>query len=267
MSHAPDNFVSLIELTPEISVIIPAKDAAAFLEGTVNTVDQFLKNEVKRSYEILIIPNGFSAETAQENSTFALAEKLSVANPCIKSFPHFSPVGKGAAVRTGFEKSRGERIAFLDADLQYGLDFLKTALHVSNDSYDFITSNRRLPESLLEIPVAVVPWVYFRHRMGMFFNRFVRLLFGLKTTDTQAGSKVVSKKLKELAVLKMKCPGFFFDIELFLIAKANRLKTMEAPVAVYVRDEASTVRVLKLLFPTLYWLLKIRVHDFLGVYR
>lgn len=252
---------------PVISVIIPAKDAETFLENTVATLDRFLKTEVQRPYEILIVPNGFSEAAMRENATFICAEKISETNAQVKCYPHFAPPGKGAAVRTGFTNALGERIAFLDADLQYGLDFLKIAFLPENDRFDFISSNRRLPESWLEIPVSVVPWVYFRHRMGMLFNGFVRILFGLKTTDTQAGSKVVSKKLKILAIEKMKCPGFFFDIELFLIARTHALSAMEAPVAVHVRDEASTVRVLRLLFPTLFWLLKIRYYDFTGAYR
>ena len=263
----PMSLSALPKYAPELSVIIPAKNAEAFLESTVHTLDLFLKTQVKRTYEIVIVPNGFTESSMRENKTFLLAEKIASVNLNVKNFPHFTPLGKGAAVRTGFSKAQGERVAFLDADLQYGLDFLKEALLISNDRYDLITSNRRLPESWLEIPVAVMPWVYFRHRIGMFFNFFVRALFRLKTTDTQAGSKVVSRKLKDLALAKMKCPGFYFDIELFLIARAHGLSTMEAPVAVYVRDEASTVRVFNLLFPTLYWLLKIRVKDLIGAYR
>lgn len=138
--------------------------------------------------------------------------------------------GKGAALKTGFNASHGEWIYFTDADLPYNLDFFTQAALKLNSGIDFVTGNRRSPESYFNFPVSIMPFVYSRHMCGIYFNKVVRFLFGLKSRDTQAGIKAMTRDFARTSYALQACPGFLFDIEFFMVAQANGFKHTEIPV-------------------------------------
>jgi SAM-dependent methyltransferase len=183
--------------------------------------------------------------------------------------PHLVPPlrpGKGAALRTGFFASRGKIIAFTDADLPYDLGFLEDAFRRLDQGFDLVTANRRSPESRFDIPTALLPVAYSRHRLGLLFNRVVRFLLPLPTRDTQSGMKVMSRKLATLAFSRLRCPGFFFDLEIFLTARTHGLAHAEMPITLRLNTEKSTVRVLRESVLAAYWLFRVWTGFLTGYY-
>jgi len=106
-----------------------------------------------------------------------------------------------------------------------------------NQGFDLVTANRRAPDSRFDIPTALLPLAYSRHRLGLLFNRFVRFFLPLHTTDTQAGIKAMSRRLAETAFTKQRCPGFFFDLELFLSARGQNWAHAEIPITLRLNTE------------------------------
>ena len=247
---------------PRVSLLIPAKDSAHALERTTLEAFAFLEREAKNDFEIILIPT-----LSSQDATVALSHSLARQFPAqIRVAPHHSPVGKGAALKTGFLASRGRNIFFTDADLPYDLDFFSRALRYLDSGYGFITGNRRLPTSQFDIPVDLLSIAYKRHRLGLLFNRFVRFLLPIQTTDTQAGIKAIKRELAESAFSKMVCPGFFFDLEFFLTARGQGAPSAELPVTLYLNSEKSTVKVLRESLLALYWLGAITVKNWRGDY-
>jgi 2-polyprenyl-6-hydroxyphenyl methylase/3-demethylubiquinone-9 3-methyltransferase len=252
----------------DISLLIPCRKSSHSLENTVSQTYDFFsryKKDTGDSFEIILIPNGTQTEKITD-PTFEVARKVAERIPEVKCIPHTGQAGKGAALKTGFIHAEGKWILFTDADLPYDLDFFSLAIPKLKSGYGFVTGNRRLPESHFDIPVALLPLAYGRHRLGVWFNRWVRLLLPIYTTDTQAGIKAMSRELANKAFAWSKCPFFLFDLEFFLMATGNGFRHCELPVTLFLNTEKTTVRVIKESLSAIYWLTKIKVASLLGHY-
>lgn len=250
------------------SLLIPARHAAHSLEKTVTEARTALERYFGPTcqYEIILIPNPRPGDAT--DLTVQVAEQLAARYPGIVcSVPHSLPQGKGAALRTGFLASRGRWIFFTDADLPYDLEFLGRARQLLEDGSDLVTGNRRLASSQFDIPVGLLPIAYGRHRLGLGFNRVVRLLYPIiRTTDTQAGIKAMSRRLAENAFGRQSCPGFFFDIEIFLTALGHSYRIAEIPVTLFLNSEKSTVRLFREAILATFWLVRLAIRNLRGAY-
>jgi dolichyl-phosphate beta-glucosyltransferase len=255
------NEVSQLRLT----LLIPAKSASDLIESTISKAVEFLRSRFLAQFEVIVIPTPTPGD-----STLELAEKVAARYPNeVRVVPHRGPVGKGAALRTGVEVSRGRTLFFTDADLPYDLTFIEQALPLLETvNCDLVTGNRRRSDSRFLIPVEWLRLAYGRHRLGLLFNRAVRLLFGsVRTRDTQAGIKGISRRLALATFSKSICPGFFFDLELFLTADAAGWKQQELPVVLHLHSEKSTVRLIREALLAVFWLARIRLRAWRGYYR
>jgi hypothetical protein len=234
------------------------------LERTVAQAHEFLSKRFGDAYEIILIPNpppGRHSDRSVEAS-----QALAARYPNVVVVPHFHPPGKGAAIRSGVFRARGRWIFFTDADLPYDLEFFDWAADRLNAGFHLVNGNRRISSSHFDVPVSLLPLAYQRHRLGMAFNRFVRLLLPVRTTDTQAGIKAMSRELALAAFGSQSCPGFFFDLEIFLSAQARGFRQIDGPVTLYLNSEKSTVRVLRESILAGFWLARIFGREICGKY-
>ncbi len=248
-----------------VSLLIPAKNSSHTLENTLAKAHTFLSHHYPGSFEIILIPTQDATENPSDPSV-ALALKLSESWSSVKVCVHRGPLGKGAALRSGFLESQGKWIFFTDADLPYDLIFFKKASLYLNEGIDFVSGNRRLPFSSFQVPVKLLHLAYSRHRLGLLFNKCVRLLLPIHTTDTQAGIKAMSREFAINAFENISCPGFFFDLELFLTAKKQGFKMKELQVHLLLKSEKSTVRVFRESLLALFWLCRITFQLLSGHY-
>ncbi|MEO5969374.1 MAG: methyltransferase domain-containing protein [Bdellovibrionia bacterium] len=248
----------------DVSLIIPARNSTHSLEQTVREADAFLSTRFLNSYEIILVPNPSPGDTSDLSIQTAL--ELSTRFPAVRVHTHTSPPGKGAAIRTGFSFSRGKWIFLTDADLPYDLNFFETAALKLEEGYGLVTGNRRLPNSHFWVPVSLLPLSYGRHRLGMSFNRLARLLLPITTTDTQAGIKALSRPLALEAFTRQSCPGFLYDLEIFLTAHGGGFRQTDIPVTLFLNSEKSTVRVLRECLLVAHWLIRIKWRNKMGAY-
>lgn len=256
----------------EISLLIPARNASSTLENTLQKAHAFLTRHYPGvgQFEIILIPNPAPSQNGNEQDpTNVLSKTLSQKYPSVRSIPHLcppNPPGKGAAIRTGFMHAQGAFILFTDSDLPYDLDFFIDAVNSLKSGYDFVTGNRRLSTSTFEIPVRLLPLAYGRHRLGLGYNHLVRTLLPIRTTDTQAGIKALSRRLVQKVIDRQACPGFLFDLEIFLTASGEGYHHTEFPVTLHLNTEKSTVRVLRECILVAFWLTRITWRNIMKSY-
>lgn len=128
--------INLLNLNPLVSVIAPTFNSQKFLEKTINSIlDQSYKN-----WELILIDDASTDNTLQIINTYLLEYDN------IKLIRNKTNQGAGVSRNKGIVASKGDFIAFLDADdlwkpnkLEVQINYmLKNNLEVCFSSYDLI---------------------------------------------------------------------------------------------------------------------------------
>ena len=100
----------------KISIIIPMYNEE---DNALRTLVE-INGEMKKykDYEILVVDDG------SEDNTFKLAKEYASENPNLHVYKQPVNMGMGRALRTGFEKSDGNIVITIDADLSYTPDHI-----------------------------------------------------------------------------------------------------------------------------------------------
>lgn len=156
-----------------------------------------------------------------------------------------SSSGRSAALREGFLHSSGKSVYLMRWEQPVAPTFLEEAGKlVHGGAFSLVRGNRRLSESRFEIPVKHLRVAYSRHRLGLSFNRLVRLILpAIQTTDTHSGHLVLSRSAAAQIFAVQTSADFLFDLEIALTAKAYCMPETELPVRLYLFDEKSTGRI------------------------
>jgi dolichol-phosphate mannosyltransferase len=110
----------------KLSVVIPARNEAGSIKGTVAGVTTALR-EAEIDYEVLVVDDSSS------DGTMAAVEALAKDDPAIRSLRSRYRNGFGFAVRAGLERYQGDAVAIVMGD-------------GSDDPHDLVTYHRVLEE-------------------------------------------------------------------------------------------------------------------------
>jgi predicted glycoside hydrolase/deacetylase ChbG (UPF0249 family) len=232
------------EASLEISLIfpLPLDSVTPLNPGQVRAVIERWSREISTG-EILLVPYG-NRKSLQHPVLQAVLRAVADLRHTLVEGSHQD--GRGAALRRGFLASRGRKLAFVSVDQACEPSFLPEALKLLDSGSDLVRANRRLPSTRFKLPVRLLHVVYGRHRMGLAFNRLVRLLLpAVRTTDTHSGTFAVSRRLALHAFAVQSSPDFLADIELSLAATALGLREGDLPAVLNLSEEKSPNRILK----------------------
>jgi dolichyl-phosphate beta-glucosyltransferase len=201
-----------------LSLVVPAYNEALRLPRTLDTIRNHL-DEAGEDYEVIVVDDGSDDGTAGEAARKAGGwPQLSVVRLEVNA-------GKGAAVREGMLRARGDQRAFSDADLSTPLDELpRLRERLAGDCHVAIAS-RDLPESNIEVrqPGA-------RELAGKTYNRLLRLLLLPGIRDSQCGLKVFTAVAAVTCFTPLRTMRFGFDAEVLVRARRQGWSIAEVPV-------------------------------------
>ncbi len=196
-----------------LSYFFPAHNEEANLEGLVAEALVALP-ALAEVFEIIAIDDGSRDRTAE------IADRLAEAHPDIVRVVHH-PVnrGYGGALRSGFEASRYELMAFTDGDRQFRVADLGRLLERlrATDRPDAVVGYR------IRRADPVVRVVYARS-----YKLANRIFFGLRVRDVDCAAKVFRRQALE--GIRVESGGAFFSAELLI--KVRRAGRMIAEVGV-----------------------------------
>lgn len=200
-----------------LSVIVPVYKQERTIRADLRQIDQALR-KTRFSYEIIAVVDGKKIDRSYQE-----AKKLKISSLRVVGYPDNR--GKGYAVRYGMARSRGDKIAFIDAGMDIDPNGISMILeHMEWYGADAIIGSKRHPASRVDYPLL-------RRFYSFWYHFLVRLLFGLKLTDTQTGLKVFKRKVLEKVLPRLLVKRFAFDVELLAVAHYLGFKRIyEAPV-------------------------------------
>lgn len=192
-----------------LSLVIPAHNEESGIRHAVREADEALRRVVRR-YEILIVDDGSTDATAE------VAAAATWNRPQVRILGHTTNRGYGAALRTGFEAARFDRVAFTDADCQFYLDDLAALLPLTA-RYPLVVGYRADRQD---------PWP--RRFASWGYNLLARRLLGTRVRDCDCALKVFRKDA--LANLLPESRGFFVNAEMLTRARQLGYAVAEVPV-------------------------------------
>jgi len=133
-------------------------------------------------------------------------------------------LGKGGGVLEGIKAARTPFVGFVDADGSTSVSEMSGLFCNLSDS-DCAVGSRWLSAS--ELVVGQSLWRKFQSRI---FNLAVRLLFGLKISDTQCGAKVFKTEAVCAVLPSLVSRGFEFDVELLWRLNERGFHIEEVPI-------------------------------------
>lgn len=237
-----------------LSIIIPAFNEAERLPKTLEKVRQYLLRQ-DYDYEVIIVDDGSTDET------YAQATAL------IKSWAGFQVLsyepnrGKGHAVKTGMLAAYGDWRLLMDADNSTDISEIEKFWNFANSKYeivntkqiinsnvlnskrlgnndldnsdlcrnfDIIIGSRYLDKDSIKIKQPILRRVV--SRLG---NLLVRLMLGIKATDTQCGFKLFSRASAEAVFAHQTIERWGFDMEILAIGRKRGYPIKEVAVDWY----------------------------------
>ncbi|MCZ6695491.1 MAG: glycosyltransferase family 2 protein [Acidobacteria bacterium] len=193
----------------KLSIVIPAYNEAATLEEVLRRV-----RATPFEKEILVV------DDASTDGTADLVLRHQAPDLILLQHPHNR--GKGAALRTGFERATGDIVVVQDADLEYDpADYGRLLKPILDGRADVVFGSRFGGESHRVL--------FYWHYLG---NRFLTTLSNMFTnlnlTDMETGYKAF--RIDVLRDLKLRSNRFGFEPE--ITAKVARMGCRVYEVAI-----------------------------------
>jgi glycosyltransferase involved in cell wall biosynthesis len=203
-----------------LSILMPAyNEAYSIAENVCETVETMRALGI--DCEIVVVDDGSldGTHTAAIKALRAWPDRVRIVRCRLNQ-------GKGNALICGTSYSKGEYVAFLDADMDLHPEQLKNFFVIMKArDVDVVIGSKFHPDSRVEYP-------RMRRVYSFFYFILVRALFGLPVRDTQTGIKLFKRDVLENVLPRILVKRFAFDLELLANVHHFGYKIAEAPVEV-----------------------------------
>lgn len=142
-------------------------------------------------------------------------DRLKAQNPNVEVVHLPRNVGKGAALRAGFETCESEYMVFTDADFPYEIDSMRSLINELRSGTDVVLGYRE--DDYYE----KVPW--FRTLLSEAFRFVLKTILNFPITDTQCGLKGMNRNGRDV-FLKTKINRFLVDMEFIKLAVRSKVR-------------------------------------------
>lgn len=205
-----------------LSYFFPAHNEEANLEGLVREALETLP-AIAETFEIIAVNDGSRDRTRE------IADRLAAEHPgVVRAVHHDSNRGYGGALRSGFEASRYELLAFTDGDRQFRVaDIARlTERLAAADRPDVVVGYR------IKRADPIIRIVYART-----YKLANRIFYGLRVRDVDCACKLFRRDALE--GVRVESGGAFFSAELLVKIAEQGRSVVEVGVPHYARTAGS----------------------------
>ncbi len=199
-----------------LSLIVPVYRQEKTILKNIRQITSVL-DTIRYDYEIIAVIDGLVDNTYKKlkNASF----------PKVRTIAYRKNQGKSYAIRLGMQKAKGDYVMFLDSGMEIDPNGISMLLeHMEWYDADIIVGSKRHLASQVEYPLT-------RRILSYGYYWIVKLLFGLKIHDTQAGIKIFKKLVLEKVLPRLLEKKFAGDLELLVVAdNLGYTRIYEAPI-------------------------------------
>ena len=218
----------MLETPPQLSLVIPAYNEVGRIESTLKdllfTLDHGFK--FNANYELLIIMDGCKDGTPER------VKAIIKNHQSVSAIVLPNRLGKGGTIIEALKYTKGDLIAFIDADGSVPSSELSRLIELTCQ-YDLVIGSRYQKTSVLPVRRPFRRFLFSRS-----FNVLLRLLFWRlhNIKDTQCGVKVFTKKLIDAVNGDLLISDFAFDVNLIYSALFHGFTVKEVGVTWIEKD-------------------------------
>lgn len=229
--------------TMRIDFVIPVFNEESCLAANIERLDAHLQTHASYDWKIII------ADNASTDQTPVIADNLESKNDNVENY-RLERKGRGFALRSTFEKSRADVVAYMDVDLATDLDHIADLVSGIENGYDIVIGSRLLPSSLISRSLK-------REVISRSYVSIVRLFFGNICSDYQCGFKAFRTGTIKMLLANVEDNNWFFDTEILLIASNLGYRILDIPVK-WTEGPSSTVKIFSTAIEDLRGLWRVR---------
>ncbi|MGK7394487.1 MAG: glycosyltransferase [Candidatus Cyclobacteriaceae bacterium M3_2C_046] len=211
-----------------LSVVIPCFNEEKTLKNCVDKVLELQSDQLL--LQIIIV------DDASIDKSFHVASGIKSVHSCVEVYFHDKNKGKGAALRTGFAKAKGDFIVVQDADLEYNpLEIKRLLQPLIEDQADVVYGSRFLTSGPHRV-------MYYWHSLGnRFLTELSNMFTDLNLTDMETCYKLFKKEIiKDIAIQEERF-GFEPEITAKIAQKRCRIYEMGISYAGRTYDEGKKI--------------------------
>ena len=207
----------------KVLITLPAYNEEDQLEKKVLQLSNFAKKKLtKIDYRIVIAENG------SKDKTPTIARKLAKQIPNVDFYKH-PEQGRGKALYALWEKRKTDCYVYMDVDLATDIK------HTPELIDSILSKNHSLSIGTRNLKSSRVSRSLKRTIISKGYISLLKVIFKIKSSDTQCGFKAISLDAKErlwplMDPINWTGAAWFFDAELIIIAEKIGLKIYEIPV-------------------------------------
>lgn len=202
----------------QLTVVIPVFQEAKIIRNSLNHLYRII-NDLHYRFEIIVADDGSSDHCNRIVSNM----KDKFRNLRFVRYPF--NMGRGFILTKAIERSRGNIICYIDADLQIDPEVLSRLVQCIEDGFDIVLGSKYHPDSQLS-------YSRWRRIQSIIYNKVTRHVLNVNIQDFQCGAKAF-KRTTILDLLKhLTCKGWSWDTELILKATILGYSLAEIPVIV-----------------------------------
>jgi dolichol-phosphate mannosyltransferase len=200
----------------DLSIVIPMFNEAENAESTLIRVEEALAS-FDGTYEIIAVNDG------SLDHTLEILNKLAEKDGKLKIVSYPNNIGRGMALRKGFQESRGEMVVSIDADLSYDPQYILGLVGAlkSDPNIDFVLASPYMPGGgVRNVPLHRL-WI---SKLG---NRILRFAMPNRIYTSTGIFRAYRKKV--LDSLEMESDGKEIHLEILSKALALGFRVKEVP--------------------------------------
>jgi dolichol-phosphate mannosyltransferase len=211
----------------DLSIVIPMFNEAENIEITLKRIEEALAY-FKGSYEIIAVNDG------SLDNTLEILKRMESLNGNIKVVSYSENRGRGMALRKGFEKSQGEIVLSIDADLSYDPRYildLVNALRRAED-LDLVLASPYMPGGGVQDVPALRLWI---SKLG---NKILRFSLPNQVYTSTGIFRAYRKRV--LDSLELESDGKEIHLEILSKAMALGYRVKEVPTILKGREKGTS---------------------------
>lgn len=199
-----------------LSLIIPVYKQEKIIIKNIRQIKQIL-DSIRYDHEIIVVFDGLV------DSSYKKVKQANI--PKVKTISYIKNQGKSHAIQIGMKKAKGDYVMFIDSGMEINPNSISMLLeHMEWYNADIIVGSKRHPASQIN-------YAFSRKVLSNGYYYLVKLIFGIKVHDTQAGIKIFRKPVLEKILPRLIEKKFAGDLEMLVVADTLNFKRIfEAPI-------------------------------------